>query len=91
MSAPFASFINSCTITRACKPLNASKTDSAGMNIAKQLQEMKTFPVKIKDNDVVITAGAQSKASLIGKNKIRLNEMTNILEQYFDIKKVMIK
>jgi len=55
-----------------------------------------TYPVKfkaieIKDNDAIINASNQSKASLIGRNRVRLNEMTNVLGQYFGIKKVMIK
>jgi len=47
--------------------------------------------IEIKNNEAVISAAIQSKASLIGKNKIRLKEMENILEQYFGIKKVRIK
>jgi len=47
--------------------------------------------IEIKENEAIISAGAHSKASLIGKNKSRLLEMQNILEQYFNIKKVRIK
>ena len=47
--------------------------------------------IEIKDNQAIISANAQSKASLIGKGKSRLEEMQNILEQYFGIKKVRIK
>jgi len=47
--------------------------------------------IEIKENEAVICANPQSKASLIGKGKIRLTEMENILEQYFGIKKVRIK
>ena len=47
--------------------------------------------IEIKNNEVVISAGPQSKASLIGRGKIRLGEMENILEQYFGIKKLRIK
>jgi len=55
-----------------------------------------TYPVKIKsieikDNEAIINAHPQSKASLIGRGKIRLNEMRDVLEQYFGIKKVRIK
>ena len=46
---------------------------------------------EIKDNEAVINANTQSKAALIGKNKVRLEEMQNILEQYFGIRKVRIK
>ncbi len=47
--------------------------------------------VEIKDNEAIITAHTQSKAALIGRNKIRLEEMQNILKQYFDIKKIRVK
>lgn len=47
--------------------------------------------IEIKGDEVIISAGMQSKASLIGKNKSRLNEMENILGQYFGIKKVLVK
>lgn len=55
-----------------------------------------TYPVKfksieIKEGEAIITANMQSKASLIGKEKARLLEMENILDQYFGIKKVRIK
>jgi NusA-like KH domain protein len=55
-----------------------------------------TYPIKfkaieIRENDAIINANSQSKACLIGRDKCRLNEMQNVLEQYFGIKKVMIK
>lgn len=55
-----------------------------------------TYPVKfkaieIKDGEAIITASPQSKASLIGRDKARLEEMENVLGQYFDIKKVRIR
>jgi NusA-like KH domain protein len=55
-----------------------------------------TYPIKfkaidVKETDVIINADAQSKASLIGRGKIRLEEMQNILEQYFGIKKVIVR
>jgi len=55
-----------------------------------------TYPIKpkaveIKDNDAIINTAPQNKALLIGRNKIRLNEMQNVLEQYFGIKKVIIR
>jgi len=55
-----------------------------------------TYPVKfkgieIKGNEAIISAGSQSKASLIGRGKVRLNEMQDILEQYFGIRKLRIK
>jgi len=40
--------------------------------------------------ELVITAGMESKAMLIGRNKTRLEELKNIVEQYFGIKNVRI-
>jgi len=53
------------------------------------------YPVKfknieIKEDRLVISAGLQSRAALIGRNKSRLNEMKEILQQYFGIKNVRI-
>jgi transcription antitermination factor NusA-like protein len=47
--------------------------------------------IEIKDGEAIINSNAQSKASLIGKGKIRLTEMENILGQYFGVRKVRIK
>lgn len=47
--------------------------------------------IEIKDNEAIINANSQSKASLIGRGKLRLEEMKDILDQYFGIKRVMIK
>ena len=52
---------------------------------------IKLKAIEIKGEDAIISAGAQSKASLIGKNRSRLMEMENILGQYFGIKKVLVK
>ena len=60
--------------------------------IEKSLKALLVFKgIEIIGGEAIISAGSQSKASLIGKNKIRLNEMENILGQYFDVKKVRIK
>jgi len=53
------------------------------------------YPVKfknigIKDDVVIISAGMQSRAALIGRDKKRLDEMKDILQQYFNIKDVRI-
>ncbi len=47
--------------------------------------------IEIREGEAIISADKQNKASLIGKDKIRLRQMEIILEQYFGIKKVMIK
>jgi len=41
---------------------------------------------EIKDNSVVITAGnSQTKASLIGRNKQRLEELKDIIQNFFNM------
>ena len=55
-----------------------------------------TYPARFKGIEIsedvaTITATPQSKAALIGRGKIRLNEMEGILGQYFGVKKVRIK
>ncbi|MBR9706013.1 hypothetical protein GOV14_03195 [Candidatus Pacearchaeota archaeon] len=47
--------------------------------------------IEIKDDDAIITATTQSKASLIGRGKVRMEEMQKILQQYFAIKKLRFK
>jgi transcription antitermination factor NusA-like protein len=47
--------------------------------------------IELKGDEAIITAGMQSKAALIGRGKVRLSEMENILGQYFGIKRVRIK
>ena len=47
--------------------------------------------IKLEEDMITINATTQNKASLIGRDKVRLKEMENILEQYFEIKKLRIK
>lgn len=57
---------------------------------------MLVMPVRFKkliaeeDGNVTIIAGQQAKASLIGRDKVRLEELENILKQYFNIKSLKI-
>jgi NusA-like KH domain protein len=53
------------------------------------------YPLKFKklaieDGNITITAGQQSKASLIGRDHSRLNELIEIVKQYFNIKGIRI-
>jgi NusA-like KH domain protein len=59
-----------------------------GIYSAKQFIEAIISPVKFKDlnindNEIIVTAGSQSKAALIGRNKRRLLEMQKIIRDYF--------
>lgn len=60
----------------------------SGIYSAKQFIESIISPVRFKDlniidNEIVLTAGSQSKAALIGRNKRRLLEMQKIIKDYF--------
>ena len=59
-----------------------------GVEHARQFIEAITSPVKFKgldvnSNEIILTAGSQSKAALIGRNKRRLLEMQKIVKDYF--------
>ena len=57
----------------------------------KIIYPVKFKSIEIRDNETIINATSQSKASLIGRGKIRLLEMQGILEQYFGMRKLRIK
>ncbi|HRZ85417.1 MAG TPA: KH domain-containing protein [Candidatus Paceibacterota bacterium] len=40
--------------------------------------------IEIEDKTLIINAGQQNKAMLIGRNKARLDEMKKIVKDYFD-------
>ena len=40
--------------------------------------------LEVKDNEIILTAGSQSKAALIGRNKRRLFELQKISRDYFN-------
>jgi len=40
--------------------------------------------VSVKDNEILITAGSQNKAALLGRNKRRLLEMQKIIGDFFN-------
>ena len=40
--------------------------------------------IEVSDKEVVLTAGSQSKAALIGRNKRRLLEMQKVIKDFFN-------
>lgn len=46
--------------------------------------------IEVRDGTVFITAGKQNKASLIGRNRQREQELEDILKQFFGIQHVRI-
>ena len=65
--------------------------EDIGNFVATITRPVKFKAIEIKGDEAIINAGMQSKASLIGKNRSRLNEMENILGQYFGVKRVLVK
>ncbi len=59
-----------------------------GIHHAKQFIEAVVNPVtfkdlEVKDNEMILTAGSQSKAALIGRNRRRFLEMQKIVRDFF--------
>ena len=46
--------------------------------------------IEVKENSVVVTAGRQSKAALIGRNRTREKELADVLKNFFHIAKLRI-
>ena len=64
-------------------------------NDMERFVRMIVYPTKFKklteeNGQVMINAGMQSKASLIGRDHVKLNQLTGIVKQYFDIKEIKI-
>jgi transcription antitermination factor NusA-like protein len=54
------------------------------------------YPVKFKRiiielGKVTIQAGPQAKALVIGRNRVKINRLKDILERYFGISQIIIK
>lgn len=52
--------------------------------ISKIVEPIVFRSLEIDSRDIVIGGGRQSKAALIGRNKVRLEEMQHIVREYFD-------
>lgn len=46
--------------------------------------------IEVNESSLTITAGRQNKAALIGRNRVREKELSNILRDQFGIKKLRI-
>ena len=47
------------------------------------ISPVKFKETEIKNNEIILTAGSQNKAALIGRNKRRLLEMQSIVKSFF--------
>jgi len=46
--------------------------------------------IEVKENSIVVTAGRESKAALIGRNRTREKELADVLKNFFHIAKFKI-
>jgi NusA-like KH domain protein len=51
--------------------------------ICKIIEPIKFKSLEMNNNEVIINAGRQSKAALIGRNKQRLEELSEIIKEYY--------
>lgn len=58
--------------------------------IAEVVAPVEFNKVEVNNGSVVITAGRQSKAALIGRNRIREKELSEVLKNFFHIAKFKI-
>lgn len=54
------------------------------------IHPLKFKNLEVEGSKLTINAGRQSKAALIGRNKVRLHEMEDILDSYFGIKELRV-
>ncbi len=59
---------------------------SAGRFVSAIVNPVRFKNLEIRDEEIIITAGQQNKASLIGRNKARLGELSDIVGHYFNKK-----
>lgn len=58
--------------------------------IKEVIEPIEVNKIEIKKDSVSITAGRQSKAALIGRNRMREKELSDILKNYFHIPQLKI-
>jgi N utilization substance protein A len=58
--------------------------DDAFNFISSIVNPIKFKNLEMNNEEIIINAGQQSKASLIGRNKARLEEMKEIVKEYFN-------
>lgn len=65
--------------------------DDAEKFISVIIAPAKFNTIQVRDREVIITtSGMENKALIIGRNKARLIELKDILEQYFGVKSIKV-
>lgn len=52
--------------------------------IADIVSPIKFKSIEVSGSEIIINAGKQSKAALIGRNRVRLEELNNVAKEYFE-------
>jgi NusA-like KH domain protein len=75
----------SSVINRKIKIISMPENESdMGKFILDIIDPLKFKSIEVKGEEVIISAGSQYKAALIGRNKRRLLELREIIKQYFN-------
>jgi len=64
--------------------------DGIGKFVEETVAPIEFNKIEVKENSVVVTAGRQSKAALIGRNRTREKELADVLKNFFHISKLRI-
>ena len=64
--------------------------DEIGKFVGDVVEPIEFNKIEVKENSVVISAGRQSKAALIGRNRVREKELSEVLKNFFHIAKLRI-
>lgn len=90
---------NGVNVKKLCRIMNRKikivAIPSVPSDIANFIETI-VYPVKLKRivieiGKATIQAGPQSKALLIGRNRVKINRLKDILERYFGISEIIIK
>ncbi|MFH1238075.1 MAG: hypothetical protein ABIH79_02670 [archaeon] len=67
-----------------------NNNDEIGKFVEAVISPIEFNKIEVKENSVVINAGRQSKASLIGRNRQREKELSEVLKNFFNVVKLRI-
>ncbi len=73
----------SLTLKRKIKVIPIPSLENVELFIQQVVAPVSFREIDVKDDEIILTAGSQHKAALIGRNKRRLLEMQKIVEGFF--------
>jgi len=78
------------TLRKKIKVIGMAEKENIEKFISSIVEPVGFTKVEVRDGEVVITAGRENKASLIGRKRVREQELTGILNKFFGITKLRI-